>query len=127
MVIEKVDLQRRRLAAKYPRRSVATFTSAPDHNPDVLEDCARCHGSGQHCVETDGEASLSECSECGGTGTTYTVVSFFSNQAPEQVVVVDANGWVTCPCCSRRFSLRDQNAWTGLRHIGCGQRLRPNP
>ena len=125
-MIGKDELQRRVLLAKYPRRSTALLNAAPDHNPLVLEDCPACHGSGRRCVE-DGEVSvLAECTDCAGVGTTYAVVPYFSNTAPPHTIDAD-DDWTACPCCGRRFSLRDPNAWTGLRHVRCGQLLLLRP
>jgi len=119
----KDELQRRVLLAKYPRRSAAVLNAAPDHNPLVLEDCPACRGSGDRCVEDGGVAAFEQCTACAGVGITYAVVPYFSNAVPPIGVQADADGWTTCACCARRFSLRDANAWTGLRHVRCGQRL----
>jgi len=119
----KDELRRRVLLAKYPRRSAAVLNVAPDHNPLILQDCLACGGAGDRCIEDGQVAAFHECEACAGVGTTYLVVPYFSNDAPEVVVQVDADGWTKCPCCARRFSVRDPNAWTGLRHVRCGQRL----
>jgi len=118
-MITKDELQRRVLLAQYPRRSSAVLNATPDHNPLVLEDCPACRGSGRRCVEDGEVAVLSECTACGGDGTTYAVVSYFSNSAPAHTVDADADGWTTCTGCGRRFSLSDPHSWTGLRHVRC--------
>lgn len=123
----KEELRRRVRLAKYPRRGAAIVHSAPEHNPLVLEDCAACHGSGHRCVEESGMAVLSECQACSGGGITERVVPYFDNDAPSSPVRLGDDGWVTCPCCSHRFSPEDANAWSGLRHFRCGQRLLLEP
>ena len=114
------------------RRDVA-FTEANDHNPTVSEECPRCGGSGrtsiyEHGVGADGQAvdthSRVECDACGGTGSTGARVRYFDNDAPVAAAAADANGWVTCPGCRWRFTVRDRSVWSGLRHVRCGQRIR---
>lgn len=122
-MVTKDELKRRVRLAKYRRRGAAVFEGVPDHNPLILEDCHTCHGRGRCCEETTGCAVLTECPDCAGSGTTGEVVRYFANDAPSQTVRLGADGWLTCPCCGRRFSPRDRNVWTGLRHIRCGQRL----
>ena len=34
-----------------------------------------------------------------------------------------AEGWIECPFCGTRFSLRDRDRWNGERHTTCGQRI----
>jgi hypothetical protein len=114
------------------RRDVA-FTDANDHNPIVLEECPRCFGSGkmgvyEYGVEYNGRIvdthSRVECDVCSGTGTTGEKVSYFDNDAPVIDVTPSADGWLTCPGCGWRFTVRDRNVWSGLRHVRCGQRIR---
>jgi hypothetical protein len=35
----------------------------------------------------------------------------------------DPEGWVTCPHCGTRFTLRDKDRWDGDRHRSCGGRI----
>jgi hypothetical protein len=126
-VVTKEELRRRVRLAKFPRRAAAVVHDAPEHNPLVLEDCAACLGSGHRCVEEAGTAVLSECQACAGSGITEGIVPYFNNDAPSRPVRLGDDGWVTCPCCSYRFSPRDANAWSGLRHFRCGQRLLLEP
>lgn len=35
-------------------------------------------------------------------------------------------GWIQCPGCERKFSLRDKTVWDGERHVPCGQRISPS-
>ena len=123
-MISKDELRRRLIVAKHPRRRDADPSSAPDHNPLVLEDCPACSGSGTRCEMTAHESTLLECTACSGEGTTYAVVPLFSNNAEPLAARAEAAGWVTCPCCGWRFSLADRRTWTGFRHVRCGQRLR---
>lgn len=113
---------------RYPRRSAATFTNENDHNPRVLQDCEQCHGSGNHCREhiVDGshECALEICRDCHGTGVTGKVEPYFLEDRPEVSACADAKGWMTCPSCDWRFALKDKNAWTGRRHMQCGQKIR---
>jgi hypothetical protein len=38
---------------------------------------------------------------------------------------VDSDGWMRCPSCGFRFTIRDKNAWDGQRHKRCGTYLLP--
>lgn len=122
-MITKDELRRRVRIAKYPRRNAALVPDAPDHNPLILEDCPGCHGSGRICIEENGSASQWECPTCGGTGITDNVVHYFDNNEPIRFVCLNSYGWVTCPYCNFTFSPSDKDAWSGLRHFRCGQRL----
>jgi hypothetical protein len=124
----KDDLRRRRAAKQYPRRSAATFTDEDDHNPQVLQDCATCHGSGKDCrhevTSSGGETyMLDTCAACRGSGVTGQVEPYFSDLQPEASACADDRGWVTCPGCDWRFAIRDRRAWTGRRHLQCGQKI----
>lgn len=123
MTPTKEDLQRRVLLAKYPRRAEAVLADAPDHNPLVLEDCQSCAGRGQRCLEADGVAAFSDCPDCNTSGVTHRLVPYFTNDAAPLSATLDAESWTTCPHCAHRFSTNDSNAWTGLRHVRCGQKL----
>ena len=125
MLADDKDVVRRRLAlARYPRRSAAHVAAHPEHNPEVLEDCPRCGGRGKVCDETQpGIAILEECADCRGAGTTYRLVRYFTNDLPSESAQLDSSGWLTCPACRYRFSTADHRAWTGLRHMRCGQRI----
>jgi DnaJ-class molecular chaperone len=118
------DDLRRRMA---PRRSVATFSDDNDHNPLVLQDCPACSGSGKAChhsIDRSGETyALEVCSSCGGAGVTGDVEPYFRDDRPELPACADDTGWITCPGCDGRFALRDRRAWTGRRHLQCGQRI----
>jgi hypothetical protein len=67
--------------------------------------------------------SREKCSECDGKGVTGEVEPYFTNENPEVDASVRADG-TTCPTCGWRFRLSDPNAWTGRRHLRCGQKLR---
>jgi len=122
------SLRRRSALRRYPRRSAAIFTDANDHNPTVLQDCSGCDGRGTQCRHSivDGveQYALGECTACGGTGITGEVEPCFANDVPERSASVDDQGWITCPSCDWRFALRDKHAWTGRRHLRCGQKIR---
>ena len=123
------DSRRRRTALRrYPRRSAATFSDDNDHNPVVLQDCPACSGSGKSCrhiVDGSGETyALEVCSACSGTGVTGDVEPYFPDVRPEVTARADDTGWITCPSCDWRFALRDRRAWTGRRHVQCGQKIR---
>lgn len=36
-------------------------------------------------------------------------------------------GWIECPFCGIRFSMRDKARWGGERHLTCGQRISIDP
>jgi hypothetical protein len=61
-------------------RKVA-FTDANDHNPVVLDECPKCHGSGKASEYGPGVHYLVECDACSGTGTTGQRVRYFDNDA----------------------------------------------
>jgi hypothetical protein len=125
---KKREIERRLLLAKYPRASGRSdvplvFSDDDDHDPLVLEDCPSCHGRGTRCDERGGVASLDACDACDGAGTTFELVRYFASSAPAVEVAADDEGWATCPGCSYRFSTRSPAAWTGRRHVRCGQRI----
>ncbi len=121
------DIRKRLTLARYPRRAAATFTVENDHNPLVLEDCGACRGTGTQCrQETGGGAdayALGGCVACGGAGVTGQVEPYFSGELPETIAHADPDRWVTCPCCDVRFKTSDPAAWTGRRHLRCGQKI----
>lgn len=119
---DEAELRRRLALAKYPRRADARPSDAEDHNPLVLEACPECHGEGTQCIETAGGASMDTCPACEGVGVTGNVVRMFPNDSPA-LSAEARDGWVRCPNCQRRFALKDPHRWTGLRHVGCGQRI----
>jgi hypothetical protein len=124
----KADIRRRLTLMRYPRRSKARFTDENDHNPLVLQDCPACDGWGAVSeYRTEGDAAVHTrvvCRACGGTGVTGQVEPYFAEDAAEAVARADADGWLTCPGCRWRFTVRDRNAWTGRRHLRCGQKIR---
>lgn len=61
------------------------------------------------------------CTECGEAAATWMRELFDS--LPELAVVQDPNGWVRCPACGYKFSLKDRNVWKNSIHMLCGQRL----
>jgi len=113
--------------------SDVAFTDANDHNPTVLEECPRCSGTGKTCVfeygvQDNGHqvdmVSRVVCDLCCGTGTTGEEVPYCENNLPVVDVTPSTDGWLTCPGCGWRFTIRDCRVWTGLRHARCGQRIR---
>ena len=124
---KKEEIRQRLLEARYPRRGAAVLSSEPDHNPLILEDCSSCRGTGHQCCETAAAYVLDACAACAGRGITGQVVRYFKNDSPEVRTADIANGWLTCPWCSRRFAIRDPAVWSGLRHITCGGRIEITP
>jgi hypothetical protein len=124
----KKQIRKRLNLKKYPRRNKAQFLDEDDHNPFILADCPDCYGSGRSCVsKTDGDTrtvSLTGCSACDSTGTTGEVVRYFADDLAEVIVKVDNDGWLSCPNCTRRYTIRDTNVWTGRRHKTCGQKIK---
>ena len=115
------------------RREEAALTAENEHNPLVLQPCARCGGRRRCCVERDGVASLHGCDVCEETGLSGEVERYFTSSRADQPAVTvrpNASGWVRCPGCGSSFKPVDASAWTGLRHRDrggarglCGQRL----
>jgi len=123
----KEDIRQRLLEARHPRRATAVLSSDPDHNPLILEDCSACHGTGHRCDEAESTYILDACAACAGRGITGRLVRYFQNESPE---IRDANitdGWLTCPWCGRRFTVRDSAVWSGRRHITCGGLIEITP
>lgn len=125
MATAKEATTRRLLDALYPRRRGVVFMVDPDHNPLVLQDCPGCAGRGQRCLETSNSATLAECSQCQGAGTTWSVERYFLSDTFNPRAATPSDHWVDCPWCGRRFSLRDDAAWSGLRHLKCGGIVMP--
>lgn len=127
----KAEIRRCVTLLRYPRRAKAAFTDENDHNPMVLQDCPTCFGSGkvcQHWSEDDGSRDVLDlivCAACNGSGVTCEVEPYFSKELPEASARADAAGWLTCPGCGWRFTLRDPHAWSGRRHMRCGQKIKP--
>ena len=121
--LKKEAIRRRLLEQQYPRRQRAVFWSDPDHNPLILEDCRRCAGTGRCCSEATGVAVIDTCPECGGSGWTGRISTYFPLDAAEFRHASVVDGWLSCPWCSRRFSTGDASVWSGLRHLKCGGRI----
>lgn len=122
----KDEIRRRLTLARYPKRSNAQFTDQNDHNPLVLQNCPTCHGTG-HVGESSPEHSLEAeviCGTCEGSGVSDLVELYFDNGPPEAQATADAKGWLTCPNCRCRFTIHDRRAWTGRRHLRCGQKIK---
>ena len=122
----------RQMLHRYPRAASAPFNEENDHNPDVLEDCPDCGGSGLRRFDQSldlGPLALhahadADCPTCLATGITGRVLRYFQNERPPRDAEAADGGTVTCPHCRRRFATSDGRAWTGWRHVYCGQRLR---
>lgn len=126
----KAEIRRRVTLLRCPRRAKAPFTDENDHNPMVLQDCPTCFGSGKVCQsrsDDDGRdvLDLTVCATCKGSGVTGEVEPYFPRDLPEASARADAAGWLTCPGCGWRFTLRDPRAWSGRRHMRCGQKIKP--
>ena len=94
----------------------------------MLEDCPECRGTGKSCTRSITRKgicyTLRVCVSCGRTGVTGRLVRCFDNDSPAVELVANENGFVTCPTDGcRRFTITDPDAWTGLRHKKCGQKL----
>lgn len=127
----KAEVLRRINLLKYPRRSKAQFTDANDHNPTVLQDCPMCGGRGhvgQSLLEGGGMVEVDYiCPSCGGSGVTGEAEPYIAQGWPAADATADGGGWVRCPRCGWRFTVRDGRAWTGRRHLRCGQRINVEP
>jgi hypothetical protein len=123
----KSEIRRRLTLARYPRRSKAIFTDENDHNPLVLQDCAQCYGTG-HVGESWAEHGMRVeadvlCTVCNGSGVTGEAEPYFAVEWPAVEACADVEGWVTCPNCGWRFTIGDRRAWSGRRHLRCGQKI----
>lgn len=125
----KEQIRHRLKLSKYPRRANAVFTDENDHNPLILEECPRCHGTGQVDIYDENTSiyALEVCPDCLETGITGEVVPYFENLSPAMEATKRDDGWTKCPRCGWRFSARDSAVWTGLRHKRCGQKLKFTP
>ena len=111
-------------------RTDVVFDDANDHNPIVFDECPACRGGGCHSEsgrDEDGNFfhQRVRCGECRGTGTTGQRVRYFDNDRSVAEVPLRNGRSVTCPCCGWSFLITDRTVWTGLRHVRCGQRIRP--
>lgn len=115
----------RALPRGVPFRADAIFDDANDHNPLVLEPCPKCRGARKYCIMNEGTGALElwECDVCRGCGTTGRAVPCFENQSTEREASTNPSGFLTCPGCNHRFTIRDPNAWTGRRCKKCGQKI----
>ena len=124
----KAEILQRLKEAKHPRRASAVFSVENDHNPFILQDCPKCHGIGKVCrhFTTRGGRCVAreQCDSCGGKGITGEIERYFSNDNPEIVAECRSEGRVACPACGWRFRATDPHAWTGQRHMRCGQKLK---
>ena len=123
----KSEIRKRLTVAQNPRRADAQFTADNNHNPVVLQDCPTCYGTGKTC-ERRGTYVITriECPTCCGDGITGETETFFTNDAPPVSATPNEHGWVKCPNCGTSFMPTDRNAWTGQRHIKCGQKISIN-
>lgn len=123
----KNQIKRKLILNRYPTRSNAEFTADNDHNPLVLAACQTCRGIGKYDTFQDSPSgriqSLHYCDDCDGNGVTAVTELYFDNDNDPVPVVARADGWLKCPNCSWRFTITDTDAYTGLRHKRCGQKL----
>lgn len=124
----KLGIRRKLILSQYPRRDDAEFTDANDHNPLVLVNCAKCGGYGKcdtYFADAEGNSvqSVDYCEMCGGGGVLAEVELYYPTDNAAMKIDPTADGWIRCPCCGWRFSIKDKNAWTGRRHRRCGQKL----
>ena len=123
----KSEIRRRLTAAQNPRRAQAQFNAENDHNPIVLQDCPKCYGTGITCEHRSPDVIAQiECSTCSGDGITGKTETFFNNDAPPMGATPNEHGWIKCPNCGTSFMHTDRNAWTGQRHMKCGQKITIN-
>lgn len=124
----KQEIRKRLRLAKFPCRSDAEFSDENDHNPMVLQDCPTCRGTGENCehfLDHGGEGyTLGTCPDCGGLGVIGEIERYFKEDCQQIDIFVDSNGWLKCPKCGIRFTIRDRHRWSGRRHLTCGQKLR---
>lgn len=123
----KQEIKRRLTLSKYPTRCKAQFTEENNHNPYVLASCPQCRGRGKYDTFQKSSSgvvqTLNECEACNGTGVVPEIEPFFNNDNEPVPVAANADGWIKCPNCGWRFTITDKHAWTGLRHMRCGQKL----
>lgn len=123
----KALLRKELILRRTPRRANAVFTAENDHNPTVLASCRECRGYGRYDTfrETDGRLiqELHKCEACGGTGVKAETEPYFNNDNEPIAVAAEPNGWLRCPNCGWKFSITSKDAFTGLRHKRCGQKL----
>jgi hypothetical protein len=98
------------------------FTAENDHNPIVAKRCPDCRGAGKWGEYIGKAHVLRGCVTCNATGKIDEPTLRFTNNEPPVTVKPNANGWVLCPHCGKRFHPPDPNVWTGWRHQ-CGQRI----
>ena len=111
-----------------PTRDEAEFTEENDHNPQIRKICPECKGCGKRDIKgelPDGTRTwtLTLCKGCAGKGWVEGTQKFFENDSEAMPVKVSAMGYVQCPCCGWKFSIKDKHRWTGRRHIRCGQKI----
>jgi nitrite reductase/ring-hydroxylating ferredoxin subunit len=123
-IIRKKEIKARLNLKKFPRKSQAVFLDENDHNPLVLENCPKCNGHGTYCIESPGMAIKEYCEECEGSGVTGNIVHYYQEELSEVEVLIDEGGWLICPRCEWKFTIRDGNVWTGKRHKRCGQKIK---
>lgn len=111
-----------------PTRDEAEFTEENDHNPLIRKICPECKGSGKRDIKgeyPDGRRTwtLSTCKTCDGNGWLEGSQKFFDNDSAAVRAKVSGMGYIECPCCGWKFSIKDRHRWTGRRHMRCGQKI----
>jgi hypothetical protein len=111
-----------------PTRDEAEFTEGNDHNPLIRKICPECKGYGKRDIKgehPDGTRTwaLTLCKACAGKGWVEGAQRFFENDAETMPAKASATGYVQCPCCGWKFSVKDKHRWTGRRHMRCGQKI----
>jgi hypothetical protein len=111
-----------------PTREEAQFTDENDHNPLIRKVCPECKGYRKRDIrgELPGGTrtwTLTICKKCAGKGWVEGVQKYFENDSPAIPAKVSAMGYVQCPCCGWKFSIKDKHRWTGRRHMRCGQKI----
>ena len=118
----ELQIQNHPTLGNTPSRINAKYTEDNDHNPMIREECPNCNGSGQDLTISFDESTFN-CPQCAGLGYTGVAVKCFTNEKPILPVQPNKHGWIECPHCNQRFLPTDKNAWTGLRHRKCGQKI----
>lgn len=103
------------ISATLKIRRETVLSSDPNHNPLVLANCSRC--------STTGKSGSIVCPSCNGSGTSGHVERYFPVDHPPAQATLGRDGWLRCPGCGLKFTIRDQRRWSGKRHITCGQRI----